>query len=92
MTQLLFEIFQDPENGYGFQLVCERNDRLRSQRTEVLQQFRASSSFEAFQKNYDIQGFGKWQPPEGVPNEYFTEEDLADQEEYLRIRKRWRQS
>ncbi len=91
MPDLLFEIWKDDENrSTQMGMVHPQGDRARlfvSPNAVLVHSFSARSDFEAFRHNNDWQGFEPWMPPEGLEEHFFTEEEVAVQQAYLRERK-----
>ncbi len=90
MPRLLFEIWEDPENG-SFQMapVTKRADDLRRQvapRSVLRHGFHAETDFEAYQMNYDWHGWGTWMTEPNWTAQKFSEEDVQAQELYLAVR------
>ena len=87
MPDLMFEIWEDPEHlSVEMSAVSKQADKLRRQispNATCVHSFVALSKFEAFQMNNDWHGWGNWKPPENVPNDQFTEEQVLEQRRYL---------
>lgn len=90
MPELVCEIWRDDADGStSAAQVSEHHDRVRkavSPNSTLLHSFTARSSFELFQKNHDWHGWGKWHPPAGVPDHFFTEQEAEEQRLYLAVR------
>ena len=90
MLELICEIWLDEDDGsHGGGQISENHDRIRravSPNSVLLHTYTAHSLFEVFQKNYDFHGYGKWKPPEGMSDHFFTEEEVEEQQRYLVIR------
>ncbi len=90
MTELLFEIWQDRDgSGQGMWIVHAQNDKARaaiSPGARLAHSFRARSSFEAFRTYNEWSGFGDWEPPDGLEDHIFSNEEGRVQQEYLRTR------
>lgn len=85
--ELLFEIWRDPQDGSCVVLQAgrEADEHLAriSPGSVLLHSFSAVSDFDAFQKNYDWQGWGRWKPEPEWEERFFSEEDHAKQQQSL---------
>ena len=90
MAQLVFEIWEDPDSGsQGMYQADPRSDETRRRiepNAVLIHSFKARSSFEAFRMLYAWNDWGEWQPPPGIEDNIFTDEEEAAQREYLRTR------
>lgn len=90
MPELVCEIWRDADSAsFEAGQVSEQHDRSRqtvSPNSELLHTYKARSTFEVFQKSNDWLGWGKWQPPEGIEDHFFTEEEAEEQQRYLLTR------
>jgi hypothetical protein len=90
MPELLFEIWMDYEGrSSSMSRVHPDNDkfRLMSQPNAVLaHSFTATSHFDAFRQNNAWHGPEPW-APDGREDQFFTEEEAAEQRAYLLERK-----
>lgn len=88
MPPLLHEYWEN-EDGGQFGPVRELTDK---QRPKLLPNARfvfslyASSWFEALQMEYDRLEFGEYIPPDGLPDEPYTADEEAEQNQYLKNR------
>jgi hypothetical protein len=88
MAELLHEYWEGDDGG-EFYVVRERNDQLRPSLTpnsRLVFSVRACSWHEAMQLQYDRLGYGIYDPA-GVENYIYSDEEAAEQEEYLQRRK-----
>lgn len=72
-------------------LVCERTDAIipKTMSNPVrVHSFTATSDFEAFQKNYDWNGWGTWKPEPDWTERFFTDAEAEDQRRYIASRTR----
>lgn len=88
MPDLLFEMWKD---GRSIQMgmVHPQNDRARffaSPNAVLVHSFTAHSDFEAFRYNNAWQGYEPWLSPEDLDEHFFTDEEVAVQQAYLRER------
>jgi hypothetical protein len=90
MPELICEIWLDEDDGsHEAGQISENHDLIRkavSPHSVLLHTYTARSVFEVFQKNYDWHGYGEWNPPEGISDRFFTEEEVEEQQRYLAIR------
>lgn len=90
MPELLFEIWSDREDKSGsMHLVHPQNDKVRrlaEPNAVLVHSFTATSGFDAFRQNNAWHDYGPWTPPDGLEDQLFTEEQVADQRAYLRER------
>lgn len=88
MADLLHEYWENDDGG-EFGPVQERNDQLRPTLTpgaRLVFSLRASSWHRAMQLHYERLGYGDYQPAEGVPDHIYSEEEVVEQDAYLRVR------
>jgi hypothetical protein len=88
MPDLLHEYWEN-EDGGEFSLVRERGDQLRPTLTPDARHvfsLRASSWHQAMQLYHDRLGYGEYRPVEGVPDHFYTDQEAAEQDAYLRVR------
>lgn len=90
MAELVFEIWRDDVAGeQSMSKVSEEADTLRfatMPKATLAHTFKAKSDFDAFQRNYDWNGWGVWRPEPGWTEQPFTEGEAAEQARYLSIR------
>jgi hypothetical protein len=90
MAGLVFEIWRDDAAGeQSMSQVSERADKLRlatMPAAKLVYTFTAKSDFDAFQKNYDWNGWGVWKPEPHWTEQPFTETEAAEQARYLSSR------
>ena len=90
MANLVFEIWRDDaENEQSMSQVGPEADKLRAAimpNATLVHSFVATSDFDAFQKNYDLNGWGVWRPEPHWTEQPFTAEEEATQEAFLRNR------
>lgn len=89
MPKLLHEYWEDEDGGW-FSAVGELSDSSRETTSPGLSHVFsvwASSWHEAMQLYHDRRDFGEYHPAEGVPNNFYTAEEAAEQDAYLRGRK-----
>ncbi len=87
MAELLHEYWEG-DDGAEFSVVRERNDQTRPSLTpnaRLVFSVRAASWHEAMQLQYDRLEFGTYDPS-GLENYVYSDEEAAEQEEYLRGR------
>lgn len=88
MPALLHEYWEN-EDGGSFGPVRERDDQQRPtlmpNASFVFSLF-ASSWHEAMQYYNERLGYGDYKPAEGVPDHFYTEQEMIEQDAYLRIR------
>ncbi|QJU59021.1 hypothetical protein HL653_15730 [Sphingomonas sp. AP4-R1] len=85
MANLLHEYWEN-QNGGEFGPVRERADQLRSILTpgaRLVFSVHASSWHQAMRMHNDRLGYGEYQPTEGVPDHFYSEEEVAEQDAYL---------
>jgi len=91
MALLLFEIWEDPEDkSFEMTAVSARGDVLRAQLSpsaRLRHSFKAESDFDALQKRWAWHGCGRWTPPAGCHERFYSEKDAADQARYLAARR-----
>ncbi len=87
MADLVFEIWRDEaENEQSMSQVSQEADTFRMAITpnaKLVHTFVATSDFDAFQKNYDWNGWGVWRPEPYWIEQPFTDEKEAAQQAYL---------
>jgi hypothetical protein len=87
MAELIFEIWRDDaEDEQSMSQVSQQADKVRlttMPNAKLVHTFVATSDFDAFQKNYDWNGWGVWRPEPYWTEQLFTDEDAADQQIYL---------
>ena len=89
MAELLHEIWKMEEGAFSCDRVCKKSDEFRTAfypNALLIYRFTAKSDHEAFQKNHDWHGFGRWKPVEGYPECFFTEKEAEKQRQYLAVR------
>jgi hypothetical protein len=87
MNEMLFEIWRDDVAGQQeMGPVTEQSDKLRqatmSEAVKV-HSFKAVSDFQAFQANYDWNGWGTWNPEPDWIERFYTEAEAEEQRRYL---------
>lgn len=85
MVDMLHEYWEN-EGGGDFGPVRERNDELRPVLTpgaRLIFSLRASSWHQAMRMHNERLGFGEYEPVEGEPDHFYTEEEAAEQGAYL---------
>jgi hypothetical protein len=85
VPELVFEIWED-EFGHGMYRVDPQSDKLRASATArsiLLHSFTATSSFDAFRQNSEWFGYAHWEPPDGLEDHDFTEQEAEEQREYM---------
>ena len=90
MVELHFEIWEDSA-GIQMGRITREGDALRaaiSPGAVLVHSFTAVSNFDAFQKNHDFHGWGRWRPEPQWTEAFFTEDELAVQAAYLRERRK----
>ncbi|OSZ71961.1 hypothetical protein CAP39_00810 [Sphingomonas sp. IBVSS1] len=91
MAKLEFEIWQnDAEGDQFFAPISEQNDRVRlatMPNARLVNRFSAVSDFDAFQQNYDWNGWGDWRPEPNCIERSFTNEEAAAQARFIAKRK-----
>lgn len=88
MPDLLHEYWENDDGG-EFSLVRERGDQLRPTLMPGARHvfsLRASSWHQAMQLYHDRLGYGEYRPVEGAPDHFYTDEEAAEQDAYLRVR------
>jgi hypothetical protein len=87
MPELLFEIWRDEARGQqSMWQVSGQADKVRHvtmPEARLAYSFTAKSDFQAFQKNYDWNGWGLWNPDPEWTERFFTDEEVAEQQSYL---------
>jgi hypothetical protein len=89
MARLLFEYWEDEDGGGSFFVVHEHNDRVRpnvAPNARLMFSLQASSWHEAMQMHNDRLGYGEHQSG-GVESVLFADEEQAEQDAYLAVRK-----
>ena len=90
MAELVFEIWRDDAAGEQvMSQVSEQADKVRlatMPNAALVHTFAAKSDFDAFQKNYDWNGWGVWKPEQNWIEQPFTEAVAAEQARYLASR------
>lgn len=89
MPDLLHEYWENDEGG-EFSIVRERTDILRPTlvpKATLQFSLRAASWYQAMQLYNERLDYGPYRPPEGIPEHFYTAEEAAEQEAYLRIRR-----
>ncbi len=90
MADLVFEIWRDDaENEQSMSQVSQQADSFRlatMSNATLVHTFVANSDFDAFQENYDWNGWGVWRPEPHWTEQPFTDEEEATQRAYLEIR------
>jgi hypothetical protein len=83
MARLKFEIWRDDASGEQFlSQISEQNDRARlatMPNGRLVNTFSAVSDFDAFQQNYDWNGWGDWRPEPEWCEKFFTNDEAAAQ-------------
>ncbi len=88
MPDLLHEYWENDDGG-EFGPVRKHNDEVRAIVTPGARHvfsLRAAPWREAMQLYNDCLGYGEYRPVESVPDHFYTEEEAAEQHEYLRVR------
>ena len=87
MALLTFEIWRsEADDEQWMAEVSEQNDKVRATTMPqggVVYSFAAKSDFEAFQKNYDWNGWGLWKPEADWTERFFTDEQAESQRCYM---------
>lgn len=87
MAELIFEIWRDDAAGeQSMSQVSEQADKMRlatMPNARLVHTFRAGSDFDAFQKNYDLNGWGVWRPEPHWIEQPFTTEEAGAQAAFL---------
>ena len=89
MPALLHEYWDNGGDGDEFSPVTERNDQMRASLSPNARRaftVRATSWFEALQMRNERLGYGVFIPPEGIEDQVYTCEEVAQQDAYLRTR------
>lgn len=90
MANLVFEVWRDEANSQqSMSQVSEEADAFRMKdmpNATLVHTFTASSDFDAFQKNYDRNGWGVWRPEPHWTENPFTDEEEEMQQAYLERR------
>lgn len=89
MPELLHEYWENENHG-EFSLVQERNDLIRPTvmpNARLVFSLYASSRDEAMQLRNTRLGYGEYKPAHGIPNHVYSDEEVIEQEAYLRRRK-----
>ena len=83
MAELKFEIWRDvAEDEQSMSQISDQGDRVRRAtlpNATLVHSFSAVSDFDAFQKNYDWNGWGTWRPEPGWIERPFTADEAAAQ-------------
>jgi len=85
MADLLHEYWKN-EDGGEFGPVRGRGDQLRPTLlpdARLVFSLRASSWHQAMRMHNERLGYGEYNPTEGVPDHFYTEEEAAEQNAYL---------
>lgn len=88
MPKLLHEYWEN-EDGGSFGPVRAETDQLRPiLRPDARHVFslHAASYYEAAQLYNDHLGYGDYVPAEGIADHFYTEEEAAEQQAYLKVR------
>ncbi|AHE54794.1 hypothetical protein [Sphingomonas sanxanigenens] len=88
MVDLLHEYWANDDGG-EFGPVRERGDQLRQTLipgARLIFSLRAASWHQAMQLYNERLDYGDYQPAEGVENHFYSAEEAAEQEAYLRVR------
>ena len=87
MAELIFEIWRDEAaDEQAMAQVSEQADRVRRAtmpNAALVHTFSAVSDFDAFQKNYDLHGWGIWRPEPHWIEQPFTEDEAAAQAVFM---------
>jgi len=87
MAELVFEIWRDDAEGEQWMAqVNLQGDKVRMAtmpNATLVHAFSATSDFDAFQKNYDWNGWGTWRPEPHWTEQPFTDEEAMIQQAYL---------
>lgn len=90
MANLVFEIWRDEAEGeQSMSQVSEDADTFRMKimpNATLTRTFKATSDFDAFQKNYDCNGWGVWRPEPHWTEKPFTHDEEEAQQAYLKRR------
>jgi hypothetical protein len=89
MPELLHEYWESDSGGSEFGPVRETNDALRLKvmpGARLVFSLRASSWFEAMQAYQERLDYGDYVPAEGVSDHFYSDEEAAEQEAYLKRR------
>jgi hypothetical protein len=89
MPDLLHEYWEDEDGGGEFGSVREHSDRIRPTvmpGARFIFSLRASSWYQAMQRYHERLDYGDYVPVDGVPDHFYTDEEAAEQEAYLRVR------
>ena len=91
MAFLTFEIWRsEADDEQWMAEVSEQNDKVRAAimpLAAMVYRFMAASDYEAFQKNYDWNGWGQWEPETVWTERFFTDAEAETQRRYLASRK-----
>jgi hypothetical protein len=90
MPELLHEVWRNPEDD-SLQMgpVRAGSDAFRTAhepQSRCLHSFHAASWTEAQQAYHDWAGFGPYRPIENIPGQIYSDEELAEQQAYLKRR------
>jgi hypothetical protein len=87
MALLIYEIWRDEADEEQFLAeVTPQGDKVRAAtlpQAVLVHSFAAASDFQAFQKNYDWNGWGQWKPETDWTERYFTDAEAEAQRRYL---------
>jgi len=90
VATLLFEIWEDRDNGYvEMSSVSRQHDDLRksfSPKAVLLHTFRATEDFEALRVYHELMGWDAWKPEPDWTERHFTDDEAREQEAYLLVR------
>lgn len=92
MAELLHEIWHDAETrSFEMGVVSKEADQQRARMfpsSVLVHSFKASSYYEAAQKNYDWHGWGQFKREPNWDDHFHTDEEDETQKQYLETR--WR--
>jgi hypothetical protein len=89
MPDLLHEYWENDDGG-EFGPVRERSDQLRPTLTlnaRHVFSLRAPSWHQAMRLHHERLGYGQYCPADGIADHFYTDEEAAEQEAYLQLRK-----
>lgn len=84
--ELLFEVWSDPQGDHQMLEAGREADEFRARVSPgmvLVHSFTAVSNFDAFQKNYDCFGYGRWKPEPDWEERFFTKDDYDKQQQSL---------